>query len=191
MVSDKSLVPAERIERSILVIRGQKVIMDADLARLYGAETGVLNRAVKRNHERFPKDFMFQLSEKEYAILKCQSGISSYWGGRRGLPYAFTEHGAVMAATVLNTPRAIEISVYVVRAFIKLREILATHKELAQKLNELERRLDTHDDAIQKILAALRELMKPPAEKSKEIGFRVKSGSPARSGPKPESRGQR
>ncbi|MBI4831744.1 MAG: hypothetical protein HY801_09370 [Candidatus Lindowbacteria bacterium] len=113
MVSDKSLVPAERIERSILVIRGQKVIMDADLARLYGA------------------------------------------------------------------------------AFIKLREILATHKELAQKLNELERRLDTHDDAIQKILAALRELMKPPAEKSKEIGFRVKSGSPARSGPKPESRGQR
>jgi len=120
-----------------------------------------------------PVDFMFRLTREEFDNLKCQIGISSQWGGRRTLPYAFTEHGAVMAASILNTPRAIKTSVYVVRAFVKLREILSTHKELARKLTELERRLDTHDEAIKDLIGTLRQLMKPAAKKGKkEIGFR-------------------
>lgn len=179
-VNSVPIVPAEGIEQVIFLIRRQKVMLDADLARLYGVETGALNRAVKRNRKRFPADFMFRLTRKEFENLKCQIGTSSQWGGRRTMPYAFTEHGAVMAASVLNTPRAIKASVYVVRAFVKLRELLSSHKELERKLQELESKLDTHDEAIKGIIATLRELMKPSTDKEKrEIGFRARSRSPS------------
>ena len=118
--TEQAVVPVEAIAAGILLLRGQKVILDADLARLYGVETRVFNQAVRRNEGRFPPDFMFQLTEEEFRNLRSQNVISSQWGGRRYPPYAFTEHGAVMAATILNTPRAVEVSVYVVRAFIRM-----------------------------------------------------------------------
>lgn len=166
-------IPLERIAQSILIVRGQKVLLDADLAALYGVATKRLNEQVRRNRERFPEDFMFQLSDDEYASLRSHFAISnSSRGGRRYLPYVFTEHGAIMAAAVLNTPRAVEVSIYVVRAFVQLREMLASNKELARKLNELERKLATHDQAIAGILNTIRELMKPPAPPPKRrIGF--------------------
>ena len=170
MVGKKSLVVSESIER-ILTIRGQKVMLDADLAELYGVETRRLNEQVRRNSERFPEDFMFQLTGEEFANLKSQFATSS-WGGRRKLPYAFTEHGAIMAASVLNTARAIEISVHVVRAFVHLRELVSGHKELSQKLNQLERKVGAHDRAIAELINAIRELMTPLEPKKKRpIGF--------------------
>ena len=171
MAAKKSLVVVENIEAKILTVRGCKVMLDADLAELYGVETGALNRAVKRNIDRFPEDFMFRLASEEFANLKCQIGTSS-WGGRRTLPFAFTEHGAIMAASVLNSPRAVEISVHVVRAFIHMRELVAGHKELAQKLNQLERKVGAHDKAIAEIINTIREMMTLPDEKKKRpIGF--------------------
>jgi len=171
MASKNALIATENIETKILIIRGQRIMLDADLAELYGVETSALNRAVKRNIERFPVDFMFQLSAEEFADLKCQFGISS-WGGRRKLPYAFTEHGAIMAASVLNSQRAVEISIHVVRAFNRLREMISGHKELAQKLNLLERKVGAHDKAIAEIINAIRELMDTPDSKKKRtIGF--------------------
>lgn len=172
------LVPMERIEQSILFLRGQKVMLDFHLAELYGVPTKSLNLAVKRNTHRFPADFVFQLTPKELdqvkATLRFQFETSKVGrGGRRYLPYAFTEHGAIMLASVLNSPRAIEASVYVVRAFVKLRNLLATHRELAQKLNELERKLGEHDTEIQEIVKALRILMTPPVKPTRQIGFRV------------------
>ena len=168
-------VRTESITRAIHILRGQKVLLDSDLAALYGVPTGRFNEQVKRNLSRFPSDFMFQLSNQEFTNLKSQFATSS-WGGRRKLPYAFTEHGAIMAATILNTPRAIEVSVYVVRAFVQLREVLATHKELSKRLDELEvkieRKLATHDHAITKIINAIREMMAPPEQDQKRpIGF--------------------
>jgi len=166
------MVPAERIEQSILLIRKQKVMLDADLARLYGVETRRLNEQVRRNIDRFPKDFMFQLTPEEFDNLKSQIATSSEgWGGRRKLPFAFTEHGAVMAASVLNTPRAIEFSVYVVRAFVKLREMMSTQKRLAERFAELEQKLATHDQQILSIVAAIRQLMGPPVPPRRRIGF--------------------
>lgn len=171
MVGKKSLVVSESIETRILTIRGQKVMLDADLAELYGVETRRLNEQVRRNSERFPEDFMFQLTGEEFANLKSQFATSS-WGGRRKLPYAFTEHGAIMAASVLNTARAIEISVHVVRAFVHLRELVSGHKELSQKLNQLERKVGAHDRAIAELINAIRELMTPLEPKKKRpIGF--------------------
>jgi len=171
MAGKNILVATENIESKILFIRGHKVMLDADLAELYGVETGALNRAVKRNNERFPEDFMFQLTAEEFANLKCQIGISS-WGGRRKLPYAFTEHGVIMAASVLNSLRAIEISVHVVRAFAHLRELISSHKELSQKLNQLERKVGAHDRAIAELINAIRELMTPlESKKKRSIGF--------------------
>ena len=127
---------------------------------------------LSRNLSRFPDDFIFRLSKDEFDNLRCQFGTSNQWGGRRYRPYAFTEHGAIMAASVLNSPRAVKVSVYVVRAFVKLREVVSTHKELARKLAELERRLDTHDDQIEALLEAIRELMAPPPEpRRRHIGF--------------------
>jgi hypothetical protein len=169
-------LPGERIEAKILLVRGHKVMLDADLAALYGVTTKRLNEQVRRNLERFPADFMFQLTDQELGILRSQFATSSSptrlaWGGRRTAPYAFTEHGAIMAATVLNSPRAIEVSVYVVRAFVRLREMIAANKEFARKLEELERRLDTHDQAITEILRAIRQLMAPPVTKKRPIGF--------------------
>ena len=146
-------------------------MLDADLAELYGVETKRLNEQVSRNSERFPEDFMFQLTVEEFANLKSQFATSS-WGGRRKLPYVFTEHGAIMAASVLNSQRAIEISVHVVRAFVHLRELVSTHKELSQKLNQLERKVGAHDRAIAKLINAIRQLMAPSDPKKKRpIGF--------------------
>ena len=172
---EQSLAPVEAIASAILVLRGQRVILDADLARLYGVSTMRLNEQVKRNKERFPADFMFRLSQEENQLLISQIAISKPGrGGRRKLPYAFTEHGALMAASVLNTPRAVEVSVYVVRAFIKLREILYSHSDLAHKLDELERRVDRHDEEIGALIEAIRQLLAPPDSPNRKLGFRLK-----------------
>ncbi|KAB2840277.1 MAG: ORF6N domain-containing protein [Burkholderiales bacterium] len=166
------MVPSERIAHSILLLRGQKVLLDADLAELYGVETRVLVQAVKRNLERFPADFMFQLEKQDLAVLRSQSVISSVHGGRRTTPYAFTEQGVAMLSSVLSSPRAIAVNIEVMRAFVRLREVLAGNKELAAKLTELERKLRTHDQAIAGILDAIRQLMAPPpASKKRPIGF--------------------
>jgi len=165
-------VPIERIARTILVLRGHRCILDSELAALYGVETRVLNQAIKRNSKRFPRDFMFALTTKDLVVLRSQFVISR-WGGRRSTPFAFTEHGALMAATVLNSPRAIEMSLYVVRTFMRMREVLATHARLASKLADLERRIDTQDETILEILSAIKQLMSVPdaARTRRPIGF--------------------
>jgi hypothetical protein len=182
-----SIVPADRIEQRILLIRGEKVILDADLAVLYGVTTARLNQQVQRNIKRFPADFVFQLNEDEFSNLMSHFATSRLgWGGHRKLPYAFTEHGAIMAASVLNTPRAVEMSVFVVRAFVRLRAFLATHQELADKLAELERKLASHDEQIMAIIDAIKRLMAPPAPpelpgppERRRIGFHAEDGGPA------------
>jgi len=177
-----ALLAIEAITGRILVLRGQRVLLDTDLAALYGVTTRRLNEQVKRNQQRFPDDFVFQLTDQELAILRSQFATSRSevrqpaWGGRRYVPYAFTEHGAIMASMVLNSPSATEVSVYVVRAFVRLRDTLSAHKELAKRLDELEgrieRKLSTHDQAIAGILEAIRALMAPPvAAKKRRIGF--------------------
>ncbi|MEA3197317.1 MAG: hypothetical protein QOF32_1369, partial [Gammaproteobacteria bacterium] len=150
-----------------------RVILDAELAALYGVATKVLNQAVKRNVERFPEDFMFRLTRTETEGLNRSQIVTGSQKHRdpRFPPFAFTEHGAIMAATVLNSPRAVEMSVYVVRAFVQLRELLASNTALARKLNELEGKLKNHDEAITAILSAIRELMNPPTPKRRPIGF--------------------
>lgn len=168
--STKSL--AIPVESRIAILRHQRVILDTDLAELYGVPVKRLNEQVKRNRERFPADFMFQLNTKEAEDLRSQSATSKpQRGGRRYLPYAFTEHGAIMAATVLNSERAVEMSVFVVRAFVRLREILSTNRELAVKLAELESRLDTQDASIQNLFEAIKELMIPEEPTRRRIGF--------------------
>lgn len=165
---------AVSVESRILVLRQQKVILDSDLAELYGVPVKRLNEQVKRNRERFPADFMFRLSPAENESLRSQIETSPPGrGGRRYPPYAFTEHGAIMAATVLNSERAVEMSVFVVRAFVRLREILATNQQLATKIDELEQRLDTHDASIQDLLDAIRELMAPEPPSGRKIGFQL------------------
>ncbi len=167
--STRSIIPSERIERAILLIRGEKVILDADLAALYGVETKVLNQAVKRNIDRFPKDFMFRLtkSQKSEVVTNCDHLERLKYSPV--LPRAFTEHGAIMAATVLNSPRAVQVSVYVVRAFVRLRRILDSHAGLARKMAALER---TYDAQFKVVFNAIRQLMAPPPEaKRKRIGF--------------------
>jgi len=167
-----AILPADRIESRILLVRGEKVILDSDLAELYGVTTKRLNEQVKRNKDRFPADFMFQMSSAETEYLRSQTATSkNARGGRRYRPYAFTEHGAIMAASVLNTPRAVEVSVYVVRAFVKLRETISTHKELARKFGELEKRMETQDEDIAALFEAIRQLMEPPDKPAKRIGF--------------------
>jgi len=148
-------------------------MLDADLAALYGVSTKRLNEQVRRNRERFPKDFMFALTRAETQILRSQFATSRLWGGRRYNPLAFTEHGAIMVASVLNTSRAIRVSVYVVRAFVKLREVLGAHKELAGKLTELEKTVETHDEHIQALFEAIRRLMALPKKRRPRIGFRA------------------
>ena len=151
-------VPIQRSERVILLIRGEKVVLDRDLAELYGVETRALVQAVKRNSERFPKDFMFHLTSKEFGSLRSQIVISKGKGGRRHVPYAFTEHGAIMAANILKSDRAVQASVQVVRAFVKLRQMLASNAELARKLYELEQK---YDRQFKIIFDAIRQLMTP------------------------------
>jgi len=180
MTSESALVPIS-IENKIRVLRGQKVLFDSDLATLYAVEVRALNQAVKRNKERFPADFVFQLTAEEEGDLKSQSVISSgIHGGRRNAPYAFTEHGAIMAASVLNSSRAVEMSIYVVRAFLRLRETVASHKALAAKLAELEQRLEKHDSKIDEIISAIRVLAMPPERPVRRIGFRPDALSKAK-----------
>jgi len=174
----RAAISAERIECSILVLRRHKVLLDTDLAALYGVETRALIQAVKRNLERFPDDFMFQLDADEREALRSQSVISNATGrgGRRYAPYAFTEQGVAMLSSVLNSPRAIAVNIEIMRAFVRLREIIASNKELAKRLDELEariaRRLSTHDQAISGILDAIRALMhSPESTKKRRIGF--------------------
>ena len=184
-------MPAERAKRGkvliikdvgslIITIRNQKVIVDRDLAEIYGVETRRLNEQVKRNPERFPEDFMFKLTKEEGDYwLRSRSQIAILKRGKniKYLPYAFTEHGAIMAANVLNSHQAVRMSVFVVRAFVKLREMLATHKELAHKLAELERKLQNHDESIRSLVVAIRRLMAPPEPEpeppKRRIGFLV------------------
>jgi hypothetical protein len=163
----------EDVSRAIVVLRGRKVLLDIELAALYGVTTKRLNEQVLRNRERFPTDFMFQLTAQEAATLRSQFATLKSGRGqhRKYLPYAFTEHGAIMAASVLNSPRAVGMSVYVVRAFVRLREVLAANRAFVRKLDELESRLQTHDEAITGILSTLRELMNPPASERRGIGF--------------------
>lgn len=173
MKQKEAIVPLENIQSRILLIRGEKVMIDADLAKLYGVTTRRLNEQVKRNKDRFPVDFMFQLTadEKEQVVANCDHLQNLKYSPN--LPYAFTEHGAIMLASVLNSQRAIEASLFVVRAFVRLRDLLATHKELGQKLNEHEQRISRHDADIQAIVKAIRQLMTPPEKPKRRIGFRV------------------
>jgi hypothetical protein len=165
-------VPVETIERRIYLIRGHRAILAADLAELYGVVTWRLNEQVKRNKNRFPDDFVFQLTPEEDKALTSQIARSNPGrGGRRTPPYAFTEHGAIMAAMVLNSPRAVAMSVQVVRAFVRLREMLVSNKELARKLAELERQVASHDEHIQSLFEAIRRLMAPPKTERRRIGF--------------------
>ena len=178
MNSEPATVAVDAIAGRIVTLRGQRVILDADLATLYGVETKRLNEQVRRNSERFPADFMFALDQDEWEALRSQFATLKTGRGqhRKYLPCVFTEHGAIMAATVLNSPRAVEVSIYVVRAFVQLRELLAGHKELARRLDQLEARMErkllTHDQAIAGILDAIRQLMAPPpTPKKRPIGF--------------------
>lgn len=163
-----SLVPTERIEKQILLLRGHKVILSTDLAEMYGVETRALVQAVKRNRERFPKDFMFQLTEKEFESLKSQIVTSSWGGLRRARPYAFTEQGVAMLSSVLNSKRAVQVNIAIMRAFVRLRDMIASNKELARRLAELERK---YDRQFKVVFDAIRELMTPPKTPVRRIGF--------------------
>ncbi len=178
-----ALAPVERIAQSIRLLRGQKVLLDAQLAALYGVTTARLNQQVRRNRERFPADFLFELTPEEFSALMLQTATSKGGrGGRRRLPFAFTEHGAIMAATVLNSPRAVEMTVYIVRAFVKLRELLASNKDLARKLSALERSLVALDLKTQRqfkeVYEATRALMDSPQPKRRGIGFTADLDTP-------------
>ena len=165
-------VPQRAIELSILHIRERKVILDTDLAAIYGVPTFRFNEAVKRNKDRFPHDFMFQLTQEEVATLISQNAMSKPGrGGRRTLPYAFTEHGAVMAANILKSPLAVQMSVMVVRAFIKMREMVIEQRDLAKKLDELEKK---YDDQFQVVFDAIRSLMNEEEKPKRKIGFEIK-----------------
>lgn len=164
--------PVENIASRILVVRGHRVMIDADLAALYGVSTKRLNEQVKRNRARFPEDFVFRLTAAEMAEVVANCDHLARLRFSATAPLAFTEHGALMASAVLNTPRAVEVSLFVVRAFVRMREAIAGHKELARRLDELESKVGTHDRAIGQILAAIRQLTTPPeAPKRRRIGF--------------------
>jgi hypothetical protein len=176
VASKRDIVPVTRIERTILLIRGERVLLDADLAALYGVETKALIRAVKRNIDRFPSDFMFQLTKAEFEDLRCQTDTSnlrsqvgtSSWGGRRYRPYAFSEQGVAMLSSVLRSKRAVAVNVEIMRAFVRLRGLLATHADLARKLDGLERK---YDQQFRVVFDAIRQLMAPPARARKPVGF--------------------
>lgn len=170
----KKLIPAATIEQKILLICGHKVMLDSDLAKLYGVSTKALVQAVKRNRKRFPRDFAFLLTNKEVTILRSQI-VTSSWGGRRHLPYVFTEQGVAMLSSVLKSERAIQVNVAIMRAFVRLREVISINKELSLRLDQPESKVNKHDGDISAIFEAIRELMSPPAPKPKpEIGFHTK-----------------
>jgi hypothetical protein len=166
----RALIPLERITRAILEIRGHRVMLDTDLATLYGVPTKALNQAVSRNRERFPEDFMFQLTAEETRILRSQIVTSSTWGGRRTRPYAFTEQGVAMLSSVLRSRRAVQVNVAIMRAFVQLRQMLASNADLMRELDVLERRYDAQ---FKVVFQAIRELMEPPPAPRKRIGFRA------------------
>jgi ORF6N domain len=174
----KEIIPIERVVQSIRWIRGQKVLFDSDLATLYSVTTGNLNKAVSRNRDRFPSDFMFQLTAEEAEDLIFQIGRSKGRGGRRHRPYAFTEQGIAMLSSVLNSDRAIRVNIAIMRTFVKLRQTLDTNRELAQKFSQLELRVGKHDEEIAAILGAIRRLMAPPDKPGREIGFHVRETAP-------------
>src|SRR5579884_448262 len=181
MKDQHDLVPLKRITNAIFVLRGQKVMLDSDLAELYGVPTKVLIQAVKRNRGRFPHDFMFQLDSQELARLRSQFVTSSSgYGGRRHLPYVFTEQGVAMLSSVLRSERAVRVNIAIMRAFIKLREAIEANRELARKFDELETRVDGHDRQIAEIIEAIRQLIAPQPDEAlkKEIGFHVKETAP-------------
>ena len=167
----RAVIPCERIEQTILVIRGHNVMLDSDLAHRYGVTAGRLNEAVKRNEDRFPSDFMFKLTKPEFEHLKSQIAISSSkWGGRRHPPYAFTEQGVAMLSGVLHSKRAIEVNVAIMRTFVRLREMISSNKVLARRLNELEKK---YDGQFRVVFEAIRELMAEPESKPRRIGFKT------------------
>ena len=181
MAGSRAMVPAERIERSILLIRGHKVMLDEDLAALYAVEVKILNQAVKRNIDRFPEDFMFQLTAEEFANLRYQSGASTLRSQivtlktgrgqhRKYLPYVFTEQGVAMLSSVLHSKRAVQVNIEIMRAFVRLRQMLASHAGLARKLAALEKKYDAQ---FKVVFDAIRELMTPPEPKRRRIGFRA------------------
>lgn len=191
----KEIIPASRIAQSIYLLRGQKVMLDSDLAALYGVETRVLNQAVKRNVSRFPNDFMFRLSGEEIKLLRSQIVILDTQSGQRPLsrshfvtlkrgqhfkyrPYAFTEQGVAMLSSVLNSTRAVKVNIAIMRAFVKLRETFETNRELARKFSDLEKHVGKHDEKIDAILEAIRQLMAPPSKPRREIGFHVREKAP-------------
>ena len=166
-----ALVPRERIEQTILLIRGHNVMLDSNLAQLYGVTVGRLNEAVKRNEDRFPSDFMFQLTRAEFENLKSQIAISSSkWGGRRHAPYVFTEQGVAMLSSVLRSKRAIEVNIAIMRTFVRLREMISSNKALARRLSDLEKK---YDGQFRVVFEAIRELMAEPTPKSRRIGFKT------------------
>jgi phage regulator Rha-like protein len=174
-----AIVAVRKIDSRILSLRGHKVILDRDLAELYGVQVRALNQQVKRNARRFPPAFRFQVSAQELKILKSQNVMSSEGhGGRRYRPYVFTEHGAIMAATVLNSERAIEMSVFVVMAFVRMRRAIASNRQILAKLTEVERRLEGHDSDIQDLMEAIREMISPPESPRRRIGFEAPADSP-------------
>jgi hypothetical protein len=172
MAKTKAMVKVGSIQQRILLIRGVKVMVDADLAEAYGVPTRRLNEQVRRNLDRFPEDFMFKLTAEEKAEVIANCDHLEKLKFSKALPLAFTEHGAIMAASVLNSPRAVEVSVFVVRAFVQLRETIAGHKELARKIAKLERKLGDHDEQIMVLVEAIKQLMDPkPPPKTRRIGF--------------------
>ena len=174
-MAKRSIIPVERIEQAIIYLRGEKVLLDADLAALYGVETRVLVQAVKRHKSRFPTDFMFRLNKNEFDILRSQSVTSSSrWGGRRYPPYAFTELGVAMLSSVLNSRRAVAVNIEIMRAFVRLRKMLASHEDLARKLTAIEKK---YDKRFKVVFEALHELMSAPTPKKGWIGFHGRSDS--------------
>ena len=170
----KDLIPEKRILKIIMLVRGEKVILDSDLAKLYGIETRRLNEQIRRNIDKFPNDFMFQLTKDEFENLKSQIATSSSgWGGRRKLPFVFTEHGVLQAANVLNSSQANKMSVFIVRTFIRLREMALTNEKLSRKVDQLEKRVSDHDEILIELVREIRKLIDTPKPKGKRrsIGF--------------------
>ena len=174
----KDVIPVDLLARTILVLRGQKVLLDFDLARLYGVSTKVLNQAVKRNADRFPEDFMFQLTTKEAESLRSQFVTLKRGQNIKYRPYAFTEQGVAMLSSVLRSERAVKVNIAIMRAFVQLREALETNSALARKFAELEQRVGKHDEEIGAIIDAIRQLMAPPVKTKREIGFHARETSP-------------
>jgi len=192
MNESSSLIPVERIQRAIYLIRGEKVMLDRDLALLYDVETKALNKAVRRNLERFPADFMFQLTKTEAESSRFQFGTLKRGQNIKYLPYAFTEQGVAMLSTVLRSDRAVQVNIAIMRAFVQLRQVLGSHAQLARKMDELEKRIEGHDTAIRSLFDALRQLMTPaPPKPRPEIGFHVKEDAvPYRVGRRAATRGK-